>query len=151
MKIGEIAAFFDISVKSMRIYEQMGILMPVKIDEKSKYRYYSADQIMYLDALLELKRYGFALSEIKLMLDKKVTKEDHLEQLARKISVWQNRIDNAKCKISKINDIILKLEKSEPATEIHELTDEERAQLLNGLACLKDKEIPHAIFEALFL
>jgi len=151
MKIGEIAAFFDISVKSMRIYEQMGILMPVKVDEKTKYRYYSADQIIHVDTLLELKRYGFALSEIKFMLDNKVTKEEHAEQLTRKISIWQKRVENAKVKVSKIDHIITKLANSEPATKIHELTDEERAQLLNGLVCLKDKEIPYTLFEALFL
>jgi len=151
MKIGEIAAFFDISVKSMHIYERMGILKPVKVDENTKYRYYSADQIMHLDTLLELKRYGFSLSEIKHMLDNNISKEEHLEQLTRKISIWQNRVEHAKSKVSKIDDIISKLENYEPAVKIHELTDEERAQLLNGLVCLKDKEIPVTLFEALFL
>jgi len=151
MKIGEFAAFFDISVKSLRIYERMGILKPVKIDDNTKYRYYSADQIMHLDALLGLKRYAFSLFEIKHILENKTTKEEHLEQLNRKISIWQNRIEHAKSKITKIDDIISKLENSKPATKIHELTDEERAQLLNGLVCLKYKEIPQTLFEALYL
>ena len=65
MRIGEIAAFYNISVKAMRVYEKMGIIKPVKIDGITNYRYYAADQVQQLDALLELKELGFSLMEIK--------------------------------------------------------------------------------------
>jgi len=151
MTIGEIAAFFDLSVKSLRIYERKGILQPEKVDDKTGYRYYFADQVRHLDSILELKRYGFSLSEIQQMTDGDLTKEKHIQQLESKKSVWQNSVAKAKEKISEINHIISRLENSEPATKLHELTDEERARLLNGLECLKDREIPHVILEALFL
>jgi len=32
MKIGEIAAFYNVSVKAIRIYEKKGILVPAKVD-----------------------------------------------------------------------------------------------------------------------
>ena len=41
LRIGEIAGFFNVSVKAIRIYEKMGIIKPVKIDSKTKYRYYT--------------------------------------------------------------------------------------------------------------
>ena len=61
LRIGEIAGFFDVSAKALRIYEKMGIIKPVKIDAKTKYRYYSADQVQQLNALLDLKELGFSL------------------------------------------------------------------------------------------
>ena len=69
MRIGEIAAFYNISVKAMRVYEKMGIIKPVKIDGITNYRYYAADQVQQLDALLELKELGFSLVEIKKLLE----------------------------------------------------------------------------------
>ena len=65
MRIGQIAAFFNVSVKAIRIYEKKGIIVPAKIDPDTGYRYYTADQVQTLAALLELKALGFSLSEIK--------------------------------------------------------------------------------------
>lgn len=45
MKIGEIAAFFNVSVKAVRIYEKKGIIRPARIDKQTGYRYYTADQV----------------------------------------------------------------------------------------------------------
>jgi len=48
MKIGEIAAFFNVSVKAIRIYEKKGILIPAKTDPDTGYRYYTANQVQTL-------------------------------------------------------------------------------------------------------
>ncbi len=65
LKIGEVADFFQISVKAVRIYEKKGIITPAYIDPESGYRYYTPDQLHQLAALLELKALGFSLDEIK--------------------------------------------------------------------------------------
>ena len=75
MRIGEIAAFFGVSVKALRVYEKTGILKPVKVDEKTGYRYYTADQVKQLDAILELRELGFSLLEIQKLLESIMTKE----------------------------------------------------------------------------
>ena len=46
-------------MKAIRIYEKKGIIIPSKIDPDTGYRYYTADQVQTLDALLELKALGF--------------------------------------------------------------------------------------------
>ena len=81
MRIGEIAGFFNVSVKALRIYEKMDIIKPVKIDPETGYRYYNADQVQQLDALLELKQLGFSLSEIKKLLGGGMTNEKFMEAL----------------------------------------------------------------------
>lgn len=40
MLIGEIADFFGISRKAIRLYEKKGIIKPVKVDAANGYRYY---------------------------------------------------------------------------------------------------------------
>ncbi|WMC93645.1 MerR family transcriptional regulator [Kineothrix sp. MB12-C1] len=136
MRIGEVAAFFNVSVKAMRIYEKMGILKPVKVDEKTGYRYYSADQIKQLDALLELRELGFSLAEIRDLLENGITQEQYMEVLVHKKVMWQEKMSQAQDRIDTIDEVIEKLVNSKPPVKLHELTEAERAHLLSRLACL---------------
>jgi len=134
-RIGEIAAFFGVSVKAMRVYEKMGILKPVKVDQNTGYRYYTADHVKQLDALLELKYFGFSLAEIKELLEGRP--EKYMEALVHKRVAWQDKIADAQFRIDNINEAINKLANSKPATKLHELTQEEQAVLLSKLAALE--------------
>ena len=96
MLIGEIADFFGISRKAIRLYEKKGIIKPVKVDAANGYRYYSAEQVQQLNALLELKVLGFSLDEIKMILDGKTAKEALLEMLEKKRRAWQETADSAR-------------------------------------------------------
>lgn len=136
MRIGEIAAFFNVSVKAMRVYEKMGILKPVKVDEKTGYRYYTADQVKQLDALLELRELGFSLREIKELLESGMTNEQYMEVLTHKKIMWQEKISQAQDRVAAIDEIIEKLVDSKPPIKLRELTEDERAHLLSRLACL---------------
>lgn len=84
MLIGEIAEFFGVSRKAIRLYEKKGIIKPVEVDTQNGYRYYSADQVQQLNALLELKALGFSLDEIKTVMDGGMSKELLLEALDKK-------------------------------------------------------------------
>ena len=137
MRIGEVAAFFGISVKAMRIYEKMGILKPVKVDEKTGYRYYTVDQVKQLDVLLELKYFGFSLSEIQKLIEVGLTKDKYMEALVHKKAVWQDKIADVKSRIESIDEAIEKMANSKPATKIHELTEDEQALLLSRLVVLE--------------
>jgi DNA-binding transcriptional MerR regulator len=136
MRIGEIAAFFNVSVKAMRIYEKMGILKPVKVDEKTGYRYYTADQVKQLDAILELRELGFSLTEIKSLLENGMTNDRYMEVLVHKKKMWQDRASQAQDRVDTIDEIIEKLANAKPPVKLHELTEDERAFLLSRLACI---------------
>lgn len=147
MRIGEIAAFFNVSVKAMRIYERMGIIKPVKVDEQTGYRYYTADQVRQLDALLELKHFGFSLTEIKQLLEGGITNDKYMEAITHKKVMWQDIIADAENKIDDIDKIIEKLATSKPATKMHELTEDERARLLGRMICVHGhREISEALW-----
>ena len=136
MRIGEVAAFFGVSVKAMRIYEKMGILKPVRVDEKTGYRYYTADQVKELDALLELRELGFSLNEIRNLLENNITKEKYMEILAHKKFMWQEKLIQTQNRIDAIDEVIENLKTSKPPVKLHMLTDDERAALLNRIACV---------------
>ena len=73
LKIGEFSALSRVSVKTLRYYDEVGLLRPVRIDPESGYRYYAASQLPRLYRLLALKDLGFALDRIAQALDEGVS------------------------------------------------------------------------------
>ncbi|MDY4307523.1 MULTISPECIES: MerR family DNA-binding transcriptional regulator [Enterococcus] len=45
LSIGELAKITGVNIKSLRYYEQVGVLLPVYINPDSGYRYYSLAQV----------------------------------------------------------------------------------------------------------
>ena len=65
LKIGEFSRLMQVTVKTLRHYEQKGLLLPNEVDEWTGYRYYSIDQMQRLNTIRDLQRLGFTLDEIK--------------------------------------------------------------------------------------
>ncbi|HWT74882.1 MAG TPA: MerR family transcriptional regulator [Mobilitalea sp.] len=151
MKIGEIAAFFNVSVKAIRLYEKKGIIVPAKTDPATGYRYYTVDQVQTLNALLELKALGFSLSEIKNIISGGISNHDLTMALTRKRIAWQEAISVAENKIDAINKITERISKSQEAVKLQELTDEQRAWLLVKMVCVEDIHGQSILSEALWL
>lgn len=151
MKIGEIAAFFNVSVKAIRVYEKKGILKPAKIDEQTGYRYYTVEQVQKLNALIELKAVGFSLAEIKIILDGGLSNDQFVSVLKRKKSAWQDAIAKAENKIDAIESITERLSASKTAAKLNELTEEERAWLLVKMVCVEDLHAQSMLSEAIWL
>ncbi len=63
--IGEVSKYQNISKQTLIFYDKIGLFRPAYIDPDNGYRYYSANQIDYLDTILIMKKIGFSLSEIK--------------------------------------------------------------------------------------
>jgi len=49
LSIGEMSKFTGVSIHSLRYYERINVLSPVYIDEETKYRYYSFNQIYLVE------------------------------------------------------------------------------------------------------
>lgn len=81
-KIGEVAKQFRITTRTLRFYEENGLLMPCKIDE-NKYRLYSKEQIEKLHRILFLKDIGLDLQSIKEYL---TSDTDIKKQILKKFS-----------------------------------------------------------------
>ena len=64
LQIGEFSKICQVSVKTLRHYDKLGLLVPAKIDHLTGYRYYQIEQIDTMNYIQRLKRYGFSLDEI---------------------------------------------------------------------------------------
>lgn len=63
-KIGMFAAMNHITVKTLRFYEEQGLLYPAHINEENGYRYYTMAQMAVVHQITALKQAGFTLDEI---------------------------------------------------------------------------------------
>lgn len=151
MLIGEIADFFNVSRKAIRLYEKKGIIKPVEVDAQTGYRYYSAEQVQQLNALLELKALGFSLDEIKTIIEGETSKEQLIAALEKKQQAWQEAMNAARYKVESLESILQNLENNHSADKIREMTDEERAWLLVKMVCIEDVRAQKILSEALWV
>jgi DNA-binding transcriptional MerR regulator len=68
IKIGYFSRISQVPVKTLRYYDEMGLLKPVEVDPFTGYRYYSIDQLTRLNRILALKDLGFSLEQISRLL-----------------------------------------------------------------------------------
>lgn len=63
-QIGEVAKIMGVTRKAILVFEDMGLLTPAVKDEKSGYRYYSADNMTQIRSIRSLQALGLTLKEI---------------------------------------------------------------------------------------
>lgn len=63
-EIGEFSKLCQVTVKTLRHYEEIGLLIPFEVDEWTGYRYYDIGQLRQMTRIVYLKRLGFSLEEI---------------------------------------------------------------------------------------
>lgn len=68
-KIGEFSKLCQVTIKTLRHYEQIGLLTPFEVDEWTGYRYYDIAQLKRMNRIVYLKQLGFSLEEISDMFD----------------------------------------------------------------------------------
>ena len=91
LKIGEFSKMMQVTVKTLRHYEQKGLLVPYEVDEWTGYRYYSITQMQRLNTIRGLQRQGFTLEEIKELLEDGA-QTPSIEQLTQKIEETERQL-----------------------------------------------------------
>ena len=68
LSIGKMAEINRISIATLRLYDQIGLLKPAYVDPDTGYRYYTLQQNARLDIIAYMKELGMSLSEIQSVL-----------------------------------------------------------------------------------
>lgn len=88
---GELANYQNISKQTLLFYDKIGLFKPSYVDPSNGYRYYSAEQLDYLDTILIMKKIGFSLTEIKDHM-MSFTTENSLTFLRQQLVVIEEKI-----------------------------------------------------------
>lgn len=107
LTIGELSKISQVTVKSIRYYQELELLKPVKIDPITNYRYFNRDSYDRLSAILTLKELGFTLTEIKEILRQCNSEMDLKDFIHKKIEEVRSRVKKLKdmeSRLKKFND-----------------------------------------------
>lgn len=123
LSIGDFARLGQVSVRMLRHYDGIGLLVPARVDPVTGYRWYDAGQFTRLNRILALKDLGFTLDQVRSMVDGEVSVEElrgmlrlrHAELVAQ-ISEDRERLDRVARRLRTIesegkmskNELVLK-------------------------------------------
>lgn len=110
-KISDFSRLSRVSLKTLRFYDQIGILKPANTDKESGYRYYSAEQLLTLNRILMYKDLGFTLQQIQQLLREDRSTEHVQQMLWRKERDIQQLLEVEQARLSRIKDRLLLLER----------------------------------------
>lgn len=106
--ITEVAQAYDVSTRTIRYYEELGLLKPDRT--AGNIRIYTKAEVVKLRLILRGKRYGFTLEEIKemiLLFDKDRT---GIKQLERTIDFGNEKIGQVEDKIQELTEMKMEME-----------------------------------------
>lgn len=106
MSIGKVSKLKNVSIKSLRYYDQIGILKPAFVNTETNYRYYTQDQLYLLDAITVCIKLGIPLKELnnyvengsinlqKLLYDGKILAEQKIMEIHNCLGTLQETLQN---------------------------------------------------------
>lgn len=104
IKIGDFASLFNVSVKTIRYYESIGLIIPKYVNVYTGYRYYDEDNIYTMQDIISLKNMGFSLEEIKYF---------NKDKIKAKINNYEQEILNLQSKIKILKQFSLLEERND--------------------------------------
>ena len=125
-KIGEIAKKAEVTTRTLRYYEQLGLLVPSEITSNG-YRYYNDDSFQIITRIRNLQHVGLSLEEIKEVIGLYFQQGKQLEAKEKTITFLQIHLEQINSKIK-----LLQKAKSEVQEQIETTKDR--------LSQLKDKK-----------
>jgi len=127
--IGQISKLFQISIRTLRYYDDIGLLKPAYIDSVNNYRYYTTDQILYLYIINELKYQGFSLKDINDFLVNK--------DIDSILNIYKRRKKEIR---NEINELLIKEERLQHKIDILDKTTayEQNEQIPDSKVEIKD-------------
>jgi DNA-binding transcriptional MerR regulator len=92
-QIGIFSKIAKLSIKTLRYYHEIGLLIPSKIDEATGYRYYNDDNFKEAMKIEKLKKLEFSLMDIKEILQKYKNDYELSEFMKRQLESVNNKIE----------------------------------------------------------
>ncbi|MEC4271880.1 helix-turn-helix domain-containing protein [Adlercreutzia sp. R25] len=101
LTIGQMARLNGVSEKTLRFYQELGLLAPSRVDAHTGYRYYRLDQCLVIDMIQRLQQLGFTLREIA-----DIAASENVEALAAALDERRAAYDEQRRDIERRMDLI---------------------------------------------
>ena len=125
-KIGEIADMLDVSTDTLRIYDNQGLLSPIK-DSDNNYRYYKCSDLICLDYIIHLRKMDMSLKNINQLINHSSLEDEYLE-MENQEKVINSKIEELQGLLESIKDYRKDLDRIE--NKLNKFTVEYSPQMI---------------------
>ncbi len=110
LKIGDFSKLAKVTIKTLRYYDEAGVLKPIHVNSDNGYRYYSLEQMYIIDRIKTFKALGFSLIEIKGLLGIEPGSDEFRDILLGRKTLILKNISEEKSKLSRLSALIKNIE-----------------------------------------
>lgn len=109
-KISDFSKLAQVSVKTLRYYDEIGLLRPGEIDRFTGYRYYAASQLSRLNRILLLKGLGLSLEQIGRLLQSDLPVEQLRGMLKLRRAEIERSIEEEELRLAQVEALLIQIE-----------------------------------------
>src|SRR5258705_6262816 len=102
IRIGDFSQMGQVSVRTLRLYDELGLLKPAYIDKFTDYRYYAIEQLPRLNRILALKDLGFSLEQIARLINEPISAEQLQGMLTLKQNEIEREVQDAQSRLTRV-------------------------------------------------
>ena len=150
MTIKEFSRLCGCNPQTLRYYDHVDLLKPVKVDSWTGYRYYNEDQAVQYVKIKNLQLAGFSIDEIKGLLDadnetifqafseKIAEQEDRLRKTREIQRSYLSEVQRMKEKVKEFRETVLSLMEDYDPTEEFGISADEYREIVDSLTTYLD-------------
>jgi DNA-binding transcriptional MerR regulator len=108
-RISDFSRLTRVTIKALRHYDRLGLLVPAHVDPATRYRHYAARQVTDLQRILALKELGFSLEHIRDLLEQERTGpalvralESRRLEIARDLEIDRRRLSHVEARLAEL-------------------------------------------------
>ncbi len=106
-RIGLFSKICHVSIKTLRYYDEIGLLTPAYINQENGYRFYSSEQLVAFQRIASLRQLGFSIAEIFAIIHE----QNVTALLTEKKSELARQIQEASDQLSRIDHYLQEYQK----------------------------------------
>lgn len=110
LRIGDFSQLAQVSVTTLRHYDDVGLLKPAHVDQFTEYRYYALDQLPRINRILALKDLGLSLDQIKQLMRDQLPAEHLRGMLATKRAEIAQQLDREQQRLALVEARLRQIE-----------------------------------------
>ena len=121
LSIGEFARLGGVTVRTIRYYDQIGLLEPASVDGSTGYRSYAASSLPRLHRIIALKEMGLSLAQVADLVDgvsvdvlrgmllmRRIELEAQASESARRLAVVEQHLRYIEQETNVLTDVVIK-------------------------------------------
>jgi len=118
LRIGEFSKLCRVTVKTLRYYDEIGLLKPNEISGETGYRYYKTDQLNIMSEILSFKKMGLSLDEISCLIKNNLNPAEVHNMLLKKQEQILMELQLEQEKLAKVHAYIKSIEEEKVMNQV---------------------------------